>query len=71
MKSSLVYIYCLEPNLQGNFIFECNQVLDPLRAMVAGSPLEDARHLAQRYSRMRQEAETHVKICFFITSLLL
>ncbi|CAG7883801.1 unnamed protein product [Brassica rapa] len=36
-----------------------SQVLDPLRAMVAGSPLEDARHLAQRYSRMRQEAETH------------
>jgi len=38
------------------------KVLDPLRAMVAGSPLEDARHLAQRYSRMRQEAETHVII---------
>ncbi|KAL9687372.1 hypothetical protein QQ045_031772 [Rhodiola kirilowii] len=33
------------------------QVLDQLRAMIAGSPLEDARHLAQRYSRMRQEAE--------------
>ncbi|OMO82842.1 Neutrophil cytosol factor 2 p67phox [Corchorus olitorius] len=33
------------------------QVLDPLRAMVGGAPLEDARHLAQRYSRMRQEAE--------------
>ncbi|KAH1055911.1 hypothetical protein J1N35_033976 [Gossypium stocksii] len=33
------------------------QVLDPLRAMSAGAPLEDARHLAQRYSRMRQEAE--------------
>ncbi|KAG8385352.1 hypothetical protein BUALT_Bualt03G0034200 [Buddleja alternifolia] len=33
------------------------QVLEPLRAMIAGSPLEDARHLAQRYSRMRQEAE--------------
>lgn len=25
-----------------------------------GSPLEDARHLAQRYSRMRQEAEAQV-----------
>lgn len=35
-----------------------SQVLDPLRAMVAGAPLEDARHLAQRYSKMRQEAET-------------
>ncbi|PON84989.1 Arfaptin domain/BAR domain/SH3 domain containing protein [Trema orientale] len=34
-----------------------SQVLDPLRAMVLGAPLEDARHLAQRYSRMRQEAE--------------
>ncbi|XVE88305.1 hypothetical protein DITRI_Ditri19aG0059400 [Diplodiscus trichospermus] len=33
------------------------QVLDPLRAMATGAPLEDARHLAQRYSRMRQEAE--------------
>ncbi|GAA0149134.1 scaffold/adaptor protein [Lithospermum erythrorhizon] len=33
------------------------QVLEPLRAMIMGSPLEDARHLAQRYSRMRQEAE--------------
>lgn len=36
------------------------QVLDPLRAMIAGPPLEDARHLAQRYSRMRQEAEVQV-----------
>lgn len=35
-----------------------SQVLDPLRAMIIGAPLEDARHLAQRYSRMRQEAET-------------
>ncbi|RVX10850.1 SH3 domain-containing protein 3 [Vitis vinifera] len=26
--------------------------------MVTGAPLEDARHLAQRYSRMRHEAET-------------
>ncbi|KAF9666451.1 hypothetical protein SADUNF_Sadunf16G0230700 [Salix dunnii] len=35
-----------------------SQVLEPLRAMITGTPLEDARHLAQRYSRMRQEAET-------------
>ncbi|KAJ4703762.1 SH3 domain-containing protein [Melia azedarach] len=35
-----------------------SQILDPLRAMINGPPLEDARHLAQRYSRMRQEAET-------------
>ena len=25
-----------------------------------GAPLEDARHLAQRYARMRQEAEAQV-----------
>ncbi|KAE8705546.1 hypothetical protein F3Y22_tig00110422pilonHSYRG00044 [Hibiscus syriacus] len=30
---------------------------EPLRAMVMGAPLEDARHLAQRCDRMRQEAE--------------
>lgn len=35
-----------------------SEVLEPLRAMITGSPLEEARHLAQRYSRMRQEAET-------------
>ncbi|KAI5054640.1 hypothetical protein GOP47_0029785 [Adiantum capillus-veneris] len=34
------------------------QVVEPLKAMVNGSPLEDARHLAQRYERMRQDAET-------------
>ncbi|XP_057494274.1 SH3 domain-containing protein 3-like [Actinidia eriantha] len=34
-----------------------SQIIEPLRAMATGSPLEDARHLAQRYSRMRQEAE--------------
>lgn len=30
-----------------------------------GAPLEDARHLAQRYDRMRQEAEAQVfdKLC--------
>ncbi|WZZ09463.1 hypothetical protein YC2023_095384 [Brassica napus] len=33
------------------------QVAEPLRSMVLGAPLEDARHLAQRYDRMRQEAE--------------
>lgn len=30
--------------------------------MVMGAPLEDARHLAQRYDRMRQEAEAQVFI---------
>ncbi|CAM8901578.1 unnamed protein product [Rhodiola kirilowii] len=33
------------------------QVAEPLKSMVLGAPLEDARHLAQRYDRMRQEAE--------------
>ncbi|KAL0923689.1 hypothetical protein M5K25_007755 [Dendrobium thyrsiflorum] len=33
------------------------QVAEPLRAMVMGAPLEDARHLAQRYDKVRQEAE--------------
>ncbi|CAN0927417.1 SH3 domain-containing protein 3 [Linum grandiflorum] len=32
-------------------------VLEPLRAMITAGPLEDTRHLAHRYSRMRQEAE--------------
>jgi len=33
------------------------QIAEPLRAMVMGAPLEDARHLAHRYDRIRQEAE--------------
>ncbi|KAL3634278.1 SH3 domain-containing protein 2 [Castilleja foliolosa] len=36
------------------------QVTEPLRAMVVGSPLENARHLAQKYDRVRQEAESQV-----------
>lgn len=36
------------------------QVAEPLRAMVMGAPLEDARHLTQRYERLRQEAEAQV-----------
>lgn len=36
------------------------QVAEPLRAMVVGAPLEDARHFAQRYDRVRQEAEAQV-----------
>lgn len=30
--------------------------------MVVGTPLEDARHLAQRYDKMRQEAEAQVTL---------
>ncbi|XP_024369211.1 SH3 domain-containing protein 2 isoform X2 [Physcomitrium patens] len=33
------------------------QVAEPLRSMVMGAPLEDARLLTQRYERLRQEAE--------------
>ncbi len=28
--------------------------------MVVGAPLEDARHLTQRYERLRQEADAQV-----------
>ncbi|XP_071688804.1 SH3 domain-containing protein 2-like [Rutidosis leptorrhynchoides] len=34
------------------------QVAEPLRTMVMGAPLDDARHLAQSYDRMRQQAES-------------
>eukprot|EP00262_Sarcandra_glabra_P004573 TRINITY_DN1566_c0_g1_i1.p1 TRINITY_DN1566_c0_g1~~TRINITY_DN1566_c0_g1_i1.p1 ORF type:complete len:390 (+),score=99.99 TRINITY_DN1566_c0_g1_i1:110-1279(+) len=34
-----------------------DQVSEPLRAMIMGAPLEDARHLTRRYDRIRQEAE--------------
>lgn len=34
------------------------QVAEPLRSMVVGAPLEEARHLAQQYDRVRQEAES-------------
>ena len=43
-----------------NFLYI--QVAEPLRAMVVGAPLEDARHLAQRYDRVRQETEAQVKL---------
>ncbi|URE33720.1 Variant SH3 domain [Musa troglodytarum] len=33
-------------------------IIEPLKAMASGAPLEDARGLAQRYSRLRHEAET-------------
>ncbi|CAA6658199.1 unnamed protein product [Spirodela intermedia] len=37
-----------------------SQITEPLKQMIMGTPLEDARHLAQRYSRMRHEAELQV-----------
>ncbi|KAL7122530.1 hypothetical protein ACP275_01G050400 [Erythranthe tilingii] len=33
------------------------QVSEPLRALISGAPLEDARHLTHRYDKMRQEFE--------------
>ncbi|GAA0157497.1 scaffold/adaptor protein [Lithospermum erythrorhizon] len=33
------------------------QVAEPLRSMVVGASLEEARHLTQRYDRVRQDAE--------------
>jgi hypothetical protein len=33
------------------------QVADPLRAMVTGAPLEDARQLANMYKALRQDVE--------------
>lgn len=35
-----------------------SQIIEPLKTMTTAAPLEDARHLAQRYSRMRHEAES-------------
>ncbi|KAK4793260.1 hypothetical protein SAY86_023695 [Trapa natans] len=34
-----------------------NQVSEPLRTMINGPPLEDARHLTQQYDKLRQEVE--------------
>ncbi|CAI0441924.1 unnamed protein product [Linum tenue] len=33
------------------------QVSEPLRALITGAPLEDARHLVHRYDKLRQEVE--------------
>lgn len=33
------------------------QVSEPLRGLIMGAPLEDARHLTHRYDRLRQEVE--------------
>ncbi|KAJ7571335.1 hypothetical protein O6H91_01G159900 [Diphasiastrum complanatum] len=48
----------MEKEREGLHRILSTQVAEPLRAMVMGAPLEDARHLAQRYDRLRQEAET-------------
>ncbi|CAN1139288.1 SH3 domain-containing protein 1 [Linum perenne] len=33
------------------------QVSEPIRALITGAPLEDARHLVHRYDKLRQEVE--------------
>ncbi|KAG6467047.1 hypothetical protein ZIOFF_075147 [Zingiber officinale] len=48
----------VEKELEDFNSFLTSQVVEPLRAMATGVPLEDARGLAQHYSRMRQEAES-------------
>ncbi|XP_062120605.1 SH3 domain-containing protein 1-like isoform X2 [Humulus lupulus] len=37
-----------------------DQVCEPLRAQINGAPLEDARHLAHRYDKLRQDVEAQV-----------
>lgn len=37
------------------------QVVDPLKGMMNGAPLDDARMLTQKYDRLRQEAEMQVQ----------
>ncbi|KAE9596867.1 putative SH3 domain, AH domain-containing protein [Lupinus albus] len=34
-----------------------HQISEPLRAQITGAPLEDARHLTQRYEKLRHEVE--------------
>ncbi|KAJ6962766.1 SH3 domain-containing protein 2-like isoform X2 [Populus alba x Populus x berolinensis] len=34
-----------------------DQVSKPLRALITGAPLEDARHLTHRYDKLRQDVE--------------
>ncbi|KAJ4981272.1 hypothetical protein NE237_032109 [Protea cynaroides] len=47
------------------------QVVEPLRAMVMGAPLEDARRLAQRYDRMQLEAWKLSLFNFYSKSILI
>lgn len=37
-----------------------SQVVDPLRPIITNANLDDARSLAQRYTRMRQDADAQV-----------
>lgn len=41
-----------------------DQVFDPLRAMIMGAPLEDARHLTHRYERIRRDMEAQTAEVF-------
>ncbi|EFJ27680.1 hypothetical protein SELMODRAFT_94776 [Selaginella moellendorffii] len=73
-KASLHYAdarFNMEKERDGLHRALSTQVGEPLRAMVMGAPLEDARHLTQRYDRLRQEAEVQVSLaslsCFVFT----
>ncbi|KAH9753671.1 SH3 domain-containing protein 1 [Citrus sinensis] len=38
-----------------------DQVPEPLRALINGTPLEDARHLTHRYDKLRHEVEAQIR----------
>ncbi|KAH9753669.1 SH3 domain-containing protein 1 [Citrus sinensis] len=42
-----------------------DQVPEPLRALINGTPLEDARHLTHRYDKLRHEVEAQIYIEYF------
>ncbi|XP_035550165.1 SH3 domain-containing protein 1-like isoform X1 [Juglans regia] len=50
--------YSLEEEKETLLGIFVNQVCEPLRAQIRGAPLEDARHLAHRYEKLRQEVES-------------
>ncbi|CAN6722314.1 unnamed protein product [Malus baccata var. baccata] len=56
-SNALSFLVPSYQKIAGKYGSEKTCTSEPLRAMIVGAPLEDARHLAQRYARMRQEAE--------------
>lgn len=64
-QAALQHIF---PNMRNMSDLNCliAQIIEPLKAMATGAPLEDARGLAQRYSRLRHEAETLVRTCLVL-----
>lgn len=45
------------------------QVYEPIRAMIIGAPLEDARFLTYRYDRIRQDVEAQVNSTIMYLSM--